>query len=99
MQDEEKQRLRRELLDDVGIVLRGELAADAWGRVLVEVVRGEDGEPVVAGIDVEDIVGAEAAVDAAFEAEHVRPLLPVLAKATEALCSLEGVALEDVRGG
>ncbi|HTQ48940.1 MAG TPA: hypothetical protein VMI75_39550 [Polyangiaceae bacterium] len=99
MEEEEKQRLRREILDDVGALLRGELAAEAWGRVLVEVVRGDDGEPVVAGVDVEDIVGDEAAVDAAFADDHVRPLLPVLAKATEALCGLEGVALEDVRGG
>jgi len=99
MEEEEKLRLRGEILGEVGALLRAELAADAWGRVLVEVVRGEDGEPVVAGVDVEDIVGDEAAVDAAFAEEHVRALLPVLAKATEALCGLEGVALEDVRGG
>ncbi|HEX8793725.1 MAG TPA: hypothetical protein VF765_22435 [Polyangiaceae bacterium] len=99
MEDEEKQRLRREILEDVGGMLHGELAADAWGRVLVQVVRGEDGEPLVAGVDVEDIVGDEAVVDAAFAPGYVEPLLPVLAKATEALCGLEGVALEDVRGG
>jgi hypothetical protein len=99
MEDDEKQRLRREILEDVGGMLRAELAADAWGRVLVQVERSEDGEPVVAGVDVEDIVGDEAAVDAAFAPEHVGPFLPVLAKATEALCGLEGVALEDVLGG
>ncbi len=99
MEPEEKERLRREILDDLAGLLHAELAAEAWGRVLVEVVRGDDGEPAVAGVDVEDIVGDEAAVDAAFEPEHVRPFLPVLAKATEALCGLEGVALEDVRGG
>lgn len=99
MEHEEKQRLRREILDDLGSVLRDQLAAEAWGRVLVEVTRGEDGEPVVAGVDVEDIVGDETAVDAAFATEHVGPMLPMLAKATEALCGLEGVALEDVRGG
>jgi hypothetical protein len=99
MEDQEKQRLRREILDDVGGMLRAELAAEAWGRILVEVERGDGAEPVVAGVDVEDIVGDEAAVDAAFAPEHVGPLLPVLAKATEALCGLEGIALEDVRGG
>ncbi len=99
MDDEEKKRLRREILEDVGRLLHGHLAARAWGRLLVEVVAGEDGEPVVAGVDVEDIVGDEAAVDAAFGPDHVQPLLPVLAKATEALCGLEDVALEDVRGG
>lgn len=99
MEEHEKQRLRRQILDDVGGILGAELAAEAWGRVLVQVERRHDGEPVVAGVDVEDIVGDEAAVDAAFAPEHVEPLLPVLAKATEALCGLEGVALEDVRGG
>jgi len=99
MEDEERLRLEREILDDVGRLLREDLSADAWGRVLVQVVRGEDGEPVVAGVDVEDIVGDETAVDAAFAEEHVGPLLPVLAKAIEALCGLEGVALEDVGGG
>lgn len=99
MEDEEKQRLRREILEDVGGMLRSELAAEAWGRVLVQVERGDDGEPVVAGVDVEDIVGDETAVDAAFAPDHVGPLLSVLAKATEALCGLEGVGLEEVRGG
>jgi hypothetical protein len=60
---------------------------------------GDLGEPAVAGIDVEDIVGDEARVDAVFGEESARALLPVLAKATEALCGLEGVELDDVRGG
>ncbi len=99
MDDDEKRRLREEILGDVGAVLREQLAADEWGRVQVEVVRGEDGEPVVAGIDVEEIVGDEARVDEAFGGEAARGVVPVLAKATEALCALEGVELEDVRGG
>jgi hypothetical protein len=94
----EKARLKREILDDVGALLHEQLAADEWGRVLVEVVRQGD-EPVVAGIDVEDIVGDEARVDAVFADDTVRPALPVLAKATEALCGLEGVELDDVSGG
>jgi hypothetical protein len=97
--DEEKARLKSEILDEVGTLLRGQLAADEWGRVLVEVVRGESGEPLVAGIDVEDIVGDEATVDAVFGGDAMRPVLPVLAKATEALCGLEDVELDDVRGG
>jgi hypothetical protein len=98
MDDAEKARMRSEILDEVGQLLREQLAADEWGRILVEVVR-EGGEPVVAGIDVEDIVGDEARVDAAFADDAARPLLPVLAKATEALCALEEVELDDVRGG
>jgi hypothetical protein len=99
MDDEERSRLRGEILADVGTLLREQLAADEWGRVLVEVVRDEQGQPVVAGIDVEDIVGDEARVDAVFGSESMRPVLPVLAKATEALCGLQDVDLDDVRGG
>jgi hypothetical protein len=91
--------MRREILDEVGSLLRDQLASEEWGRALVEVVRGEGGELTVAGIDVEDIVGDEARVDAAFQAGAAAPMLPVLAKATEALCGLSGVEPEDVRGG
>jgi hypothetical protein len=98
MDDAEKARMRSEILDVVGRLLSEELAADEWGRVLVEVVR-DGADPVVAGIDVEDIVGDEARVDAVFGDEAARAFLPLLAKATEALCELEGVELEDVRGG
>jgi len=99
LDDAEKAGLRAEILDEVGALLRDQLAAGEWGRVLVEVVRDEGGQPVVAGIDVEDIVGDEARVDAVFGGEAMRPVLPVLAKATEALCGLEDVELDDVRGG
>jgi hypothetical protein len=95
----EARRVRREILDDVSALLDSHLAGGEWGRLLVEVVRAGDGEPAVAGIDVEEIVGDEARVDAAFGGEGVRGLLPVLAKAAEALCGLDGVELEDVRGG
>jgi hypothetical protein len=98
MDNAEKTRMRSEILDEVGQLLHEQAAAEEWGRVLVEVVR--DGEtPVVAGIDVEEIVGDEARVDAVFGSEAMRAALPVLAKATEALCALEGVELEEVRGG
>jgi len=99
MDADEKSRLRGEILAEVGPLLTEQLAADEWGRVLVEVVRDERGEPVVAGIDVEDIVGDEGRVDAVFGSEAMRPVLPVLAKATEALCGLHDVELDDVRGG
>ena len=48
MDPAEASRMRREILDDVGALLREQLAASEWGRVLVEVVRGADGEPAVA---------------------------------------------------
>jgi hypothetical protein len=94
----EKSSMRREILDEISTLLREQLASDEWGRVLVEVVR-QGPEPIVAGIEVEDIVGDEARVDAAFAEDAVRPLLPVLAKATEALCELDGLDLEVVGGG
>jgi hypothetical protein len=94
------ERTRREILDEMGGLLREHLAADEWARLLVELVVGPDGEPIVAEMEVEGIVGDEAAVDAAFANEAtVRPLLPVLAKATEALCGLEGVEIDAVGGG
>ncbi|HEY8090681.1 MAG TPA: hypothetical protein VIF09_22620, partial [Polyangiaceae bacterium] len=94
----EKASSRAEILAEVGAIFREHLVAEEWGRVLVEVSPGA-GAPIVAGIEVEDIVGDEARVDRAFAPEAVQPLLPVLAKATEALCALEGVELEDVGGG
>jgi uncharacterized protein DUF6882 len=95
----EKKRLRREVLDDVGSLLLEHLAAREWGRVLVEVTLDDAGQPVVAEMEVEDVVGDEARIDAAFgNRSTVQPLLPVLAKAVEALCGLEGVDLERVAG-
>jgi hypothetical protein len=96
---DEAEHLRREILDGVAPLLYGDLVADAWGRVLVEVMRAPDGQLLVAGIDVEEIVGDETRVDSAFGGEAARALLPVLARATEALCALEDVDLDDVRGG
>jgi hypothetical protein len=93
------ERMRREILDEMGALLRDHLEAEQWGRVLVAVVRRDDGEPTVADIDVEDIVGDEARIDAAFDMQNIGPLLPVLAKAAEALCGLAGVELDDVGGG
>jgi hypothetical protein len=99
MDPTEAARLRGEILSDVGALLSDEFIADAWGRLLVEVVRAPGGEPVVAEIDVEEIAGDETRLDAAFGGGAARSLLPMLAKATEALCALEGVELDDVRGG
>lgn len=91
--------LRREIMEEVGAMLRDELAADAWGRVLVGVVRGDRGEPVVSEIDVEEVIGDDAELDRVFGGERARALAPVLAKAVEALCALDGLELDDVRGG
>src|SRR5579872_1814084 len=99
MEGDERARLRREILDDVGSLLAEGHAASEWGRVLVEVGQGDDGEPRVENIEVDDIVGDQALIDQAFAPERVGQLLPVLAKATQALCALEDVELERVRGG
>jgi hypothetical protein len=98
-EEADKARHRREILQEVGALLEQHCAAELWGRALVEVVRGDDGEAVVANIDVEEILGDEARVDAVFSGEAMRPVLPVLAKATEALCALEDVELDHVCGG
>jgi hypothetical protein len=99
MDADESRALRREILDDIGALLREELAAEAWGRVLVEVVRAPDGGPRVAGIDVEEVLGDESRVDDVFGGERARAVVPVLAKAVEALCAIDGVELDEVRGG
>jgi hypothetical protein len=99
MEGSDAARMRREILDDVGALLIDQFAAQEWGRVLVEVVRTAGGEPAVANIDVEEIVGDEARVDAVFGSPEVRGLLPALAKAAEALCGLDGLNLDDVGGG
>ena len=99
MDDREGRAMRRDILSDVGALLRDEMAADAWGRLLVEVGRAPDGTPTVANIDVEEVLGDDARIDAIFGGAGVRAALPVLAKAVEALCALDGVELDDVRGG
>ena len=99
MDDREGRAMRRDILSDVGALLREEMAADAWGRLLVEVGPAPDGTPTVANIDVEEVLGDDARIDAIFGGAGVRAVLPVLAKAVEALCALDGVELDDVRGG
>jgi hypothetical protein len=98
MEPEEAHRLHREILSDIGVLLRDELAGESWGRVLVEVVRDGSGAAVVADVDVEEILD-ESRVDAAFGSQSARELMPAIAKATEALCALEGVELDEVCGG
>jgi hypothetical protein len=99
MDEAESRTLRREILDRVTTILHEDLAADAWGRILVEVVRGPDGSPVVAGIDVEEVIGDDARVDEVFGGTQAHAVVPVLGSAVEALCALDGLELEDVRGG
>ena len=99
MEEPEIRAMRREILDDISAMLREDLAANEWGRLLVEVIRGPQGAPVVAGIDVEEVIGDEARVDEIFGGSKARAVLPVLAKTIEALCMLDDVDLEQVRGG
>lgn len=99
MDSAEAQRLRREIVDGIAPLLREELHAESWGRVIVEVVRTADGTAAVAGIEVEEILGDEERIDAVFNGASVRSVLPALAAATEALCAIDGVDLDDVRGG
>ncbi len=96
---EQDRALQRDILDEVGGLLRDELGAAEWGRLLVEVIRGPDGAPLVAGIDVEEVVGDEARVDALFGGDAVRPFLPLLAKAVEALSAIDDVEIDDLGGG
>ena len=95
--DADARALRREILEDMASIFRDNLAADAWGRLLVEVVRARNGAPLVAGIDVEEVVGDESRVDQVFGGEAARAAVAVLSKAVEALCALDDVLLEDVR--
>ena len=53
----------------------------------------------MSGIDVEEVIGDERRVDEVFGGEGARAVLPVLAKAVEALCALDKVDMADVRGG
>lgn len=99
MDEAESLALRREILDEVGTILRDDLAGDTWGRVLVGVVRKDDGEPAVASIDVEEVLCDDAVIDQIFGGQKARGLAPVIAKAVEALCALDGVELEEVGGG
>ena len=93
MDDAEIERSRREILEGIAPLLRDDLAAELWGRVILEVVRAPSGEAVVGGIDVEEILGDEGRVETIFGGSSIRALLPALAKVTEALCALEGVEL------
>jgi hypothetical protein len=99
MDDADSGSLRREILDGIGSVLYEELAAEAWGRVLVEVVRAPNGSIVVAGIDVEEVIGDDARVDEVFGGDKTRAVTPLLARAIEALCALDGLDVDEVRGG
>lgn len=96
----ERARLKGEILDELAPLLYERLAAEAWGRLLVSVSRGADGvEYRVSAIDVDDIVGDEAALERAFEGPGRADYLPLLASATEALAALAGVDLDDAGGG
>ncbi len=100
MSPEERAQMRREILADVGAMLLSTFAAGEYGRCLVELGRrGKDDPLEVAGLDVEEIIGDEVKVESSCNAPEAHGALPVLAKATEALCGLEDVEVEDVGGG
>jgi len=97
MDDAEAERMEAEVLDDLASAFVDELEGDAWERLLV-MLAATGGEPVVAEMDVEGITDDER-VEKAFAPERVGPILPVLAKACDALLSLRGLDTERVLGG
>ncbi|HEU4412315.1 MAG TPA: hypothetical protein VFS43_44140 [Polyangiaceae bacterium] len=101
MDAEERARLRGEILGELAPLLHERFAADAWGRLLVALARepGEAGGYRVASIDVDEIVGDEAALEQAFGGPGRDELLDVLRASTEALAALAGVDLEQAQGG
>lgn len=100
MDAEERTRLRGEILDELAPLLHERFAADAWGRLLIAVTRGQQGGGYrVAAVDVDDIVGDEAALERAFGGANRDDSLDALGAATEALAALAGVDLERAQGG
>lgn len=90
---------RRDILDELAPLVDELMAGPVWGRALVRVGRRDDGSLRVENIDVEDIVGDERLLDDALGGPAIRPLLPVLARACDALCDTFDVDVDDVEGG
>ena len=86
------------LLDELLPMLREQLAADEWGRLLLLLEPGEEGWRV-RDLQIEDVEGDEARIEAALRSTGLGPLFGVLLEACEVLCGLEGVELADVEGG
>lgn len=99
MEASERAEARAGILDELRGLFEAAFAWDTWGRLLVRVAIGEDGAPVVVDVAVEDIVGDEARLSAAFEGPEVRAALPAVARAVEALVALDDLDLEGLGGG
>jgi hypothetical protein len=95
----EKRASRDGILDELGGLFRAAYAWGTWGRLLVHVSIGEGGRPEVIDVAVEDIVGDERRLQAAFEGPEVRASLPAVGRAVEALLALEGLEIESMGGG
>lgn len=97
--DDPKQ-AEQQILDEVSGLLFEHLAAAEWGRLLVVMELTQDGEAYqVVDLQIEDVIGDEAKIEAAMRGEGSVAMIPVLAEATLALCELTGVDLEEVGGG
>lgn len=99
MEASERAEARAGILDELRGLFEAAFAWDTWGRLLVRVAIGDDGAPVVVDVAVEDIVGDEDRLAAAFEGPEVRAALPAVARAVEALVALDELDLEGLGGG
>jgi hypothetical protein len=90
---------RAEILTELALLLRAALALDDWGRLQIELVDDPRRGLVVSDVVVEEIVGDEARVDAAFNAPDAGAMMPTLARAIEALAALDGLDAAELGGG
>jgi hypothetical protein len=95
MDEREREEQARQILGELTPFLYERFAAAEWGRILVTI----DPEKGVTNIGVEEVVGDEAKVDAAFESAGAQEVLPVLFKVVEALVAMAGCELAEVEGG
>ncbi len=90
---------QKAILTELRGLMEAAFAWGAWGRMLVTVGAAPDGGVAVEDILVEEIFGDEEALDPIFTGPEARASLPALANAVLALCLLDGLDQEDVRGG
>lgn len=87
-----------EILGELAPLFFEHMAAAEWGRILVSIApRAGEGYRVT-DIQVEDITGDEARIDAVFGGPDVYAMLPAIDHACEALCATEGVDPGDLDG-
>jgi hypothetical protein len=87
------------LLAEIGEMLERYFAFDEYGRLAVEVAKDSDGNVLVRDVVVDQLVGSEAAVEKALSSSEMKAFVPVLARAVDTLCLLEGADLALVGGG